>query len=212
VTGSPKAQGRGSTARRRTPRIVALLIIAGLHVVGAVLLLAHRDDVAVHKVAAITLRAVPIVPVVPVATPLLSVTAIAPSVPAPVFAVDDALAAPRSCDIAGTVGEALGRDPVVVAALAPVAAEPQRTLMLWDDGWRDLPGRGRLIAVVITVVGGARADCLDEAQTGPRLVTVPVAATALTLAVGSGVWTWRALLSADRSGLARPNVAGRPQK
>ncbi len=191
--------------RRAWPwRLAAVVIVAVVHI-GGVLVLVHRGPAGVAPpVAAMTVHnialppsAVPEAPPPPLRAPPLAVPefAIAPS-PPPVAA---------ACDVVGAVASAVSGDAAATAALAPVAADARRAVMVWDGGWSGRTAGDPLRRAIDAALRGQPASCLDEAQAGPRLLLVPVDTSVVAVAVGSGTWRWRGLLADDR---LDPPVAG----
>ena len=186
------------TGGKRASRLLALAVIVLVHIGAIVVLLVRRDPPPPRRpVAAMVVRSVP---APPATTPEIATAPVALSIAPPVLEVDDPppVAPSSACDVAAAVGTALGRDPAAVATLLPIAADPHRAVMLWDGRWRDAGDADPLRRAITAAIRGSTGDCLDESQTGPRLMIVPVAGSVVTVAVGSGRWTWRALLSPDR--------------
>ena len=102
--------------------------------------------------------------------------------------------APPTCDILGSLRTALTADAGALAALETTAAEPTHAIMAWNGGWSTAPAAAPVRRVVIATLSSAAPDCLDEALVGPRLAFVPVAGSTVTVAFGSGSWSWRAML------------------
>lgn len=182
--------------RERAWRLIAVAIILLIHVAVAVILLSRRDPVGANRpAAAIILRSIPVPPAA-VSEPLP--VAVETEIAAPSFEIAvPPVAGPVSCDLMADVGSVLGSDPVAAADMASVAADPRRAIMLWDGSWLDRREDDPVRRAVGAALRSGRAACLDELQTGPRLIIIPANGTHITVAVGSGVWRWRDLLSSD---------------
>ncbi len=177
----------------RRAAIAAVIIV--LHIGALLILLATRSSApAIPKPVMITVEAIP------VATP---------HVTEPEAPLDAGLAMPvieieatatvhaPQCDLQGQLASNLQADPTVRAALEAVAATPEHAIMAWNGSWVARPEVVPLRQAVEHGLKAARADCLAETLTGPRLVFVPVAETTVSVAFGSGSWTWNNLLSKE---------------
>jgi hypothetical protein len=101
-----------------------------------------------------------------------------------------------ACDMARRVQDALRRDPLVQAAIAPLG---DKALMIWDGDWVWLPGEdGRgLKAVRQTMmweIAFAPSECRGQTMHGLVVLSPTEAAGSTRLAVGGGVWRWSDLL------------------
>jgi hypothetical protein len=64
-------------------------------------------------------------------------------------------------------------------------------IMAWNGDWSKRTDIEPLRRVVLTVLSTARADCLDEPLSGPRLLFVRIGELTVTIGFGSGFWTWQ---------------------
>ena len=110
------------------------------------------------------------------------------------------------CATPVAIADALLLDAVALDALRSAPPETRSiadAVVIWNEGWisaASAPG-APLFAVRAAIersLSEAADHCLDEAIAGPRFFPLPDAAGTRTifLVVGSGNWTWRALLSA----------------
>jgi len=102
-----------------------------------------------------------------------------------------------ACDVSDPIGSALASDPRAHAALASTGNETAHTIMVWDGRWSDTAAAEAVRATIADALKAQPAACLDEQMAGPRLIFPPIPGRAITVAVGSGTWTWRQLLSFD---------------
>ncbi len=122
-----------------------------------------------------------------------------------------------ACPTTDVVLAGLRLDPIAIDAIRRAPPETRSVadaVVIWNEGWNpatvalDSPlvsVRANLERSLATVPG----HCLDEPVAGPRLLPIPDASgtTTIFLVLGSGTWTWRALLipPADpKSGSAVP--------
>lgn len=120
---------------------------------------------------------------------------VATSLTPPAFETDPSPSLATPCDLTAALATALPANQTVTAALAAIAARPTHTLMLWNGGWSDQAEVGPLRDAVVQVLGSAPANCLDAPLTGPRLIFLSTDNSVVSVAVGSGMWHWRDLLS-----------------
>ncbi len=188
---------RGAGRRRVA---VAALIVA-LH--AALALLLTRSRVPAEPPAPVATMTVVAVPAAPVAPQVEADAVIGVSLAVPEFAVasSETTASPP-CDLLAPLGRALQQDPAVIAELAATTATDVRAVMVWNGGWAGRPETDALRRALVTALAAAPADCLDEAMTGPRLIFLTIEGMPVSIAVGSGTWNWRQLLSSDQH---RPN-------
>jgi len=102
-----------------------------------------------------------------------------------------------ACDMAKRVQDALRRDPLVQAAIAPLGG---KALMIWDGDWVWLPGEdGRgLTAVrqaVMWEIAFAPSECRGQTMHGLVVLSPTDTAGSTRLALGEGVWRWSDLLT-----------------
>lgn len=100
---------------------------------------------------------------------------------------------PPVCDLPAILRGALLADPAAMEALAATAAGSEHAIMAWNGGWIDRPETLALRRTVGAVLRTTRGECLDEALIGPRLIFIAVSGTTVTVAFGSGSWSWRSL-------------------
>ncbi len=169
-------------------------VIVGLHIAVAVLLIQPR-----LKTRPVAARAMMIVVAVPAtaAPPAVREAPLDVGLRAPAVDVAPSMPQATSCDVLGTLGTALQADAAARAALSSTAAMPQHGIMVWNGRWSEQaeaqPLR-RTIIVNLTIIQG---DCLDEVLVGPRLIFLDTEQTIVSVALGSGSWHWRDLLSSD---------------
>jgi hypothetical protein len=112
----------------------------------------------------------------------------------------------RPCDMPRRLESALGKDPLVQAAVAGSAA---RAVMVWNGDWVRLNGEdGKGLAAVreaiMWEVAFAPPACRAEPVRGLVLIAVSPAPGSVRLALGSAQWRWSDLLTArGLSGEAR---------
>lgn len=112
-------------------------------------------------------------------------------------------AATGGCGTLELVMKSLLAEPIVVAGV--VSTPPERrsiagAVVIWNAGWSDTasaPGEplGPARVVIEQKLRSVPDTCLDEPVTGPRLVPIPEGERTMFLAIGSGIWTWRQLLT-----------------
>lgn len=110
-----------------------------------------------------------------------------------------------ACATIDLVSETLLLNPAALDAIRKTPPETRSiadAIVIWNIGWAPaaLSPVDPLFVVRTTIEEGlSKVDpgCLDEPVEGPRLLPFPDAAGTRTifLAVGSGSWTWRALLT-----------------
>lgn len=186
-----------SIRRHTSQRMFTVALIVVVHMCVVLLLLAYRDVVATRPpIATIEVRSIsaPLNP--PAVVPPEKNLEVSDLVAAPSFEVASPPASgAQSCDLTAALASSLGHDPITVSALDAVATDPRRAVMLWDGGWQGRAEADPLRRAVIAVLQTMPAQCLDEPQVGPRLVIVAFDSISVTIAIGSGTWTWRALES-----------------
>ncbi len=109
------------------------------------------------------------------------------------------------CATLGVVIETLLLDAIAVDAIRNAPPETRSVadaIVIWNVGWAPtaLTHLDPLFVVRTAIersLSGVADNCLDEAVAGPRLIPIPDASGSRTIFVvlGSGNWTWRALLS-----------------
>jgi hypothetical protein len=120
--------------------------------------------------------------------------------------------ASAACSTLDKVREGLLLDAVAVDAIRNAPPETRSiadAVVIWNVGWA--PSALTRVDPLFVVRAAIERDlasvpdnCLDEAVAGPRLLPIPDASGQRTIFIvfGSGVWTWRALLSPPPSGVA----------
>jgi len=113
------------------------------------------------------------------------------------------LGAAGGCATLDLVVKSLTADPAVAAAA--VSTPPNRrsiadAVVIWNAEWSDTasaPGDplGPARIVIEQSLRSVPDMCLDEPIAGPRLVPIPEGDRTMFLAIGSGNWTWRKLLT-----------------
>ncbi len=113
------------------------------------------------------------------------------------------LGAAGGCATFDLVVKSLTAEPTVVAGV--VSTPPERrsiagAVVIWNAGWSDTasaPGEplGPARVVIEQNLRSVPDMCLDEPVAGPRLVPIPEGDRTMFLAIGSGNWTWRQLLT-----------------
>lgn len=116
----------------------------------------------------------------------------------------DGVAAGGRCDLTEPVQAALRTSADVQAAL-PEIPRSQRSvanaIMIWNAQWIGQDRQSPPIAtiavrdVVAATIAAATPQCRMQAQTGPRLLTLPGTPQTTVLALGSGSWRWQDLLN-----------------
>lgn len=182
---------RLTTNNLRRAALAAAVVV--LHVALLVLLLARRPPPVAAPEAVLVIHAV-----TAPATPRRRDPAIAVDLAAVAVEIDrPALHPTAPCAVAESVGAALGADAATVAALTPLAATAAPAIMVWDGAWSLDPAVLPVRRVVARLVAAAPPSCRDEILTGPRLLFVSVATNTVSVAIGSGRWSWSELLSKD---------------
>jgi len=113
------------------------------------------------------------------------------------------LGAAGGCATLDLVVNSLTAEPAVAAAA--LSTPPERrsiadAVVIWNAGWSDTasaPGEplGPARIVIEQSLRSIPDMCLDEPIAGPRLVPIPEGDRTMFLAIGSGNWTWRQLLT-----------------
>lgn len=113
------------------------------------------------------------------------------------------LGAAGGCATFDLVVKSLTAEPIVVAGV--VSTPPERrsiagAVVIWNAGWSDTASSpeeplGPARVVIEQELRMVPDMCLDELVTGPRLVPIPEGDRTMFLAIGSGIWTWRQLLT-----------------
>lgn len=108
------------------------------------------------------------------------------------------------CPVAGILVQALEGDLAVRTALARIPQSSRsvaNAVLLWDGRWAD-PGRVGGTATIETVrqalahgLANASWECREQVILGPVFLPVSNGSGTLVLALGSGAWRWRDLLS-----------------
>lgn len=118
----------------------------------------------------------------------------------------------RPCDMPRRLESALGKDPLVQAAVAGLAA---KAVMVWNGDWVRLNGEdGKGLAAVreaiMWEVAFAPPACRAEPVRGLVLISVNAAPGSVRLAIGSAEWRWSDLLTPSHglSGESRVASAG----
>jgi len=102
-----------------------------------------------------------------------------------------------ACDMAKRVQDALRRDPLVQAAIAPLGG---KALMIWDGDWVWLPGEdGRGLTAVrqamMWEIAFSPSECRGQTMHGLVVLSPTEARGSARLALGEGVWRWSDLLT-----------------
>ncbi len=113
------------------------------------------------------------------------------------------LGATGGCAIFDLVAKSLTAEPTVTAAILSTPRESRSiadAVVIWNVGWSANSGSpveplGPARAVIEQSLRSVPDNCLDEPVAGPRLIPIPEGDRTMFLAIGSGVWTWRELLS-----------------
>lgn len=126
------------------------------------------------------------------------------------------LGASGGCAIFDLVSKSLTAEPAIAAALMTTPQESRSiadAVVIWNAGWSNTassPGDplGPARASIEQSLRSVPEYCLDEPVVGPRLVPIPEGDGTMFLAIGSGIWTWRQLLTEPESALqpAGPKV------
>ena len=117
---------------------------------------------------------------------------------------DAAAGATGVCSTQSAVLDALLIDPAARDAIReapPEARSISDAIVIWNEAWNPIvvdiaAPLYRVRDIVERTLIRVTPACLDEPITGPRLLPIPDASGMRTsfIVVGSGVWTWRALL------------------
>lgn len=107
------------------------------------------------------------------------------------------------CTTFELVAKSLLAEPAAVAGVASTPAEDRSiagAVVIWNAGWSDTAGApadplGPARIVIEQNLRSIPDLCLDEPIAGPRLVPIPEGERTIFLAIGSGNWTWRQLLT-----------------
>ncbi len=109
------------------------------------------------------------------------------------------------CSTLSVLLETLLLDAVAVEAIRSAPPETRSiadAIVIWNVGWAptaltDLDPLFVVRAAIERSLIDVPASCLDEQIAGPRLIPIPDASGSRTIfvVIGSGNWTWRALLS-----------------
>jgi hypothetical protein len=115
----------------------------------------------------------------------------------------------RPCDMPRRLESALGKDPLVQAAVAGSAA---KAVMVWNGDWVRLNGEdGKGLAAVreaiMWEVAFAPPACRAEPVRGLVLIAVNPAPGSVRLAIGSAEWRWSDLLTPSRGLTGEARVA-----
>ena len=131
-----------------------------------------------------------------------------------------ALAAPSgACATLDVVMKAIVADPAAVAAVNNAPPETRsiaEAIVIWNAGWSyaasapDSP-LSPARAIVEQSLDSVDDGCLDEPIAGPRLVPVPDGDRTMFLVFGSGIWTWRELVTDLESAQAGAAIARVPK-
>ena len=186
-----------TAADRLRGRAVFAAAIIALHIALAVIVTRARPRV--HQPAAVAVMTVAEVPAAPQPQPKLAPMLVPHEVDLPLPAVDvvaPAAATAQACDVLAQVGVALQADAAVASTLLQVPSEAP-AVMAWNGQWSPSPDNTAIKRAIATALPAVRADCLDEPMTGPRLVFLASKTTTVSVAIGSGHWRWRDLLSSD---------------
>ncbi|MEO6579635.1 MAG: hypothetical protein ABIN83_00600 [Sphingomicrobium sp.] len=113
------------------------------------------------------------------------------------------LGAAGGCATFDLIAKSLIAEPTVVTAVLMTPQERRSiadAVVIWNVGWSDAAGSlndplGPARAVIEQNLRSIPEDCLDEVVVGPRLVPIPEGDRTMFLAIGSGSWTWRQLLT-----------------
>ncbi len=122
------------------------------------------------------------------------------------FSVEQVPASPGAgggCTTFELVAKSLLAEPSAVAGIASTPPEKRSiagAVVIWNAGWSDTASApaeplGPARIVIEQNLRSIPDRCLDEPMAGPRLVPMPEGERTIFLAIGSGNWTWRQLLS-----------------
>jgi len=175
----------------RHPAVIGAVAVLHAGLLALLLTSSIRSAPRVEPVAIAT-RAVPSPPVVDLMVPPAPALAtIAADIPMP--AIDAEIS--EDCPLMGAIAAALAADREVGAALA---AQPDTTaIMVWDGGWSTdaAAAISPIRRVVVDQVRRSSDVCRSTNMVGPRLFMVPYGTKTVAIAIGSGSWVWRQLLS-----------------
>ena len=119
------------------------------------------------------------------------------------FDRDAKLTAAGNCATLDIVVQALLADRLAVESVLnapPEARSIADAVVIWNAGWSEAadaadaplaPARASVEQSLSLIPD----RCLDEPVAGPRLVPIPAGSGTMFLVFGSGVWTWRELVS-----------------
>lgn len=107
------------------------------------------------------------------------------------------------CKTLDSIALAILASPAVVTSVLNAPPETRsiaEAIVVWNARWSDsVTAAEAPLAPVREVVRRSLEtvpdSCLDEPVAGPRLVPVPAGEGTMFLVIGSGVWTWRQLLT-----------------
>ena len=186
-----------TAADRLRGRAVFAAAIIALHIALAVIV--TRSQPTDYQPAAVAVMTVVEVPAAPQPQPQPAPMPVPREVDLPLPGVDivtPAAAPAQACDVLAQVGVALQADAAVASTLLQVPSEAP-AVMAWNGQWSPSPDNTAIKRTIVATLPATRADCLDEPMTGPRLVFLAGKATTVSVAIGSGHWRWRELLSSD---------------
>lgn len=120
------------------------------------------------------------------------------------------------CSTLGVVLDQLLLDPVAVDAIRRAPPETRsiaQAVVIWNEGWSpfaldSVAPLWFVRANIERTLENTDGNCLDESVAGPRLLPIPdgTGMGTIFIVVGSGTWTWRALIAAPLS----PGVSAAP--
>ena len=122
------------------------------------------------------------------------------------FSIEQAPSPPGAGDGCTTfelVAKSLLAEPAAVAGVASTPLENRSiagAVVIWNAGWSDTASApaeplGPARIVIEQNLRSIPDLCLDEPMAGPRLVPMPEGERTIFLAIGSGNWTWRQLIT-----------------
>lgn len=174
--------------------MLAIGSIAALHVALCALLLTPGIHAAPSaRATTIAVRAVPASTAVPRLLPPAPVlAAVAVDIPMPVLDIETST---DDCALMEAITAALTQDREVGAALA--TQHDATALMVWDGSWStdQTPAIAPIRRVVVDQLRRSSMLCRSAELIGPRLFMVPDGTKTVAVAIGSGAWSWRQLLS-----------------
>ena len=129
-----------------------------------------------------------------------------PVVPADSFSAEldpTPLGASSGCTTFDLVSRSLAGEPAIAAALLKTPRDRRSiadAVVIWNAEWSDTARSpddplGPARAAIEQILRSVADTCLDEPVAGPRLVPIPEGDQTMFLAIGSGSWTWRQLLT-----------------